>query len=175
MELEQDFFALFGLPREFSLDKKKLKIAARNLLLQYHPDKLVNATQHEKRLAEQFTAHVNHAAAILETNLDRAAHLLTLCGIDANFDNRTIKDGAFLMAQMSLRESLEDAQSRDDLQALSETVERDLSEICGYFESFDFQRTPDEDKTEQLLDSLAKMYFYEKFAADLKLQSKSLN
>lgn len=175
MELEQDFFVLFGLPRAFAVAPAEIKRASRRLLLQYHPDKLVNATPHEKRLAEQFSAHINHAKSILADPVKRASHLFDLCGFESNFDNRTIKDRAFLMQQMMMRESFEEAEQTQELEELSGDINKALEEIHGKFDAVDFNADKvAADSADELEDALAKMHFFEKFAEDVRLKRQAM-
>ena len=174
MELEQDFFALLGLPRSLAVDSSSLKKAARSLLLQYHPDKLVNATPQEQRLAAQFTAHINHAKTVLADPVARASHLLTLIGLQSNFDNKTIRDREFLMQQMMLREAFEEAEQPQELEDLSNELEDALSDIHKQFTAVDFQQEADSAVAQSLEDALAKMHFYEKLADDVRLKRRSM-
>lgn len=174
MELEKDLFAVLNLPRSFSVDAAKSKAAARKLLLQYHPDKLSTASPHEKRLAEQFAAHVNFARETLASPVSKGKHLLELCGIDANFDNRTIDDRNFLMQQMMLREQLEDVEQRSDLDSLEAQVHDELSTIYACFDECDFNvDSLAEDKAAELMDALAKMHFYLNFLETLQRHAAS--
>ena len=179
MELEQDFFVLLGLPRSFSVSSASVKSASRRLLLQYHPDKLTNATPREQRLAEQFSAHVNYAKSVLSDPVKRASHLLTLIGIESSFDNKTIKDKTFLMQQMMMRESFEEAEQPQQLDALSAEIEDALSKIHGQFESIDFEHQSGdavlaEELVSDLESALAKMHFYEKLADDVRLKRRAM-
>ena len=151
------------------LDPKALKSNARRLLLQYHPDRLARSTPQERRLAEQFSAHLNRGREVLEDPLLRAAHLLELVDVEANFDNRTIRDASFLMQQMELREALEDAANTEDCKRLSVQVEEKLEALFHSFETTDFESERlDNANADRLLSNLAKIHFYIKFSSDIK-------
>lgn len=175
MELEQDYFSLLDLPKSYSVDKKKLKSNARILLRQYHPDRFSASTSEEQRLAEQLAAHINFAVRVLEDPIQRAQHLLSLADIDANFDNRTIQDNAFLIQQMELRESFDEVMESDGqgLTPLVEEVEAELSVVEGVFEKTDFKNAEAvRAEQETLLATLAKLHFFIKLNADLKTAQK---
>ncbi len=136
MKLEDNFFTLLGLPQQFEVDLKLLKKNSRDLQRKYHPDRYCNATPQEQRLAAQFSAQVNSAVSVLGNPVRRAVHLLELQGVELNAQNHTEKDTGFLMAQMELREALEEgraARDRQTLEGLSESVALSYNEAQRAF------------------------------------------
>ena len=59
--LRQDFFSLFGLPRQQGLDVDRLEVLYRDIQSRVHPDKFAHLADGEKRLAMQWSTHVNEA------------------------------------------------------------------------------------------------------------------
>lgn len=131
MNLEQNFFTLLGQPQQYAIDKALLKKRFRVLQRAYHPDRFVAKTPQEQRLAVQFSAHLNTAFSVLNDPVKRASHMLELANIHLDHQTTTIKDTAFLMQQMDIRESIADARAESDLTALQKL----LATISDRYES----------------------------------------
>jgi molecular chaperone HscB len=114
----RNYFDLFGLPVSFDVDNAVLTERYRDLQRSVHPDKFANATDRERRLSVQQAALINEAFQALKSPLSRARYLLGLHGLEINDESNTVMDGAFLMQQMELRESLEEIGASRDLDAL---------------------------------------------------------
>ena len=121
--LESNYFDLFSLPLSFDVDQKQLKKRFRALQRSYHPDRYASATASERRLAAQFSAHINTAHTTLENPTLRAEHMLGVVGIDADTSTTTIRDPEFLMRQMELREQFDDAVQAGNLEQLQSLAE----------------------------------------------------
>lgn len=123
--LAQDHFSLFGLPGAYVLDAVALERAYREIQSRVHPDRFVNAGDAEKRASMQWTTRVNEAYRTLKDPVLRAKYLLEQKGIDAGFETNTAMAPAFLMRQLELRESLEEAKDTAALDALAAQLSRD--------------------------------------------------
>ena len=106
-DFQQNYFQLFNLPRQFALDSRLLSERFRQLQGQLHPDRFASKSQHEQRIAVQYSAFVNRAYTTLRKPLDRAFYLLELAGMSAKDVSAEKIDGGFLIEQMDLREKLE--------------------------------------------------------------------
>ena len=95
MALSLDYFALFGLPCAFEIDAALLADRYRGLQQNVHPDRHVGATDHEQRLAMQYTTFVNEAYTTLKSPLSRAIYLLELAG--SRIEENPSLDPGFLM------------------------------------------------------------------------------
>jgi len=84
-----------------------------------HPDRFAHAGDAERRASLQWTTRVNEAYRALRNPVQRASHFLSLHGVDVAFETNTAMPEAFLMQQMELRESLEDAVATKNLAALA--------------------------------------------------------
>jgi len=104
---QQSYFELFQLPVQFELNAADLGGRFRQLQAQMHPDRFVGKSQHEQRIAIQYSALVNQAYTTLRNPLQRALYLLELSGISNEQVAGERIDGGFLMEQMELREKLE--------------------------------------------------------------------
>src|ERR1700712_5511738 len=124
-DLMQNHFDLFHLPAQFDVDTAALDQAYRDVQGQVHPDKFVNATDAEKRVAMQWATRANEAYQTLKNPQKRAQYLCELNGVDLQTESNTAMPMAFLMQQMEWREELGDARAGKDIDAL-EALERQL-------------------------------------------------
>lgn len=124
-----DYFALFGLPRVQALDLAALEARFREIQAQIHPDRHVQGSDAEQRLAMQWTTRVNEAFQVLKQPGARARYLLQLLGHDAQVESNTAMPLDFLTAQMELRESVVAARAAGDEAGLEETRLQLLTDI----------------------------------------------
>ena len=111
MNLSDDDFTLFGLPRRFALDRAALDAQWLALQARVHPDRFAGEGAASQRLAMQWSVRVNAAYQRLKAPLKRGAYLCELRGAPIQAENNTAMPGAFLMQQMAWREALDDAGS----------------------------------------------------------------
>ena len=121
----QNHFELFQLPQRFAVDASALDNAYRDVQSRVHPDKFVNATDAEKRVAMQWATRANEAYQTLKNPQKRAQYLCELHGVDLQTESNTAMPVAFLMQQMEWREALGDARAAKDSDAL-DALDRDL-------------------------------------------------
>ncbi len=124
-----NYFELFQLPVQYSLDKTLLSEHYRELQRVVHPDRYASASAQESRLAQQKATLINDAYHVLRDDLRRAQYLLHLNGIE--YQLHTINDPMFLMEQMELREELEMIAASKDLDRLSSLFSRAQSLQSG--------------------------------------------
>jgi molecular chaperone HscB len=118
LNLQQDFFSLFGLPTRFDIENPELDKRYRALQTQVHPDKFTHLSESERRLSVQWATRVNEGYQTLRNPLARGRYLLSLHGIDTQEESNTAMPVAFLMQQMESRESLQEARESKDISAL---------------------------------------------------------
>ena len=116
----QNHFELFGLPAQFTVDPAALDAAYREVQGRVHPDRFVNATDAEKRVAMQWATRANEAYQTLKSPQKRAQYLIELNGVDLQTESNTAMPMAFRMQQMEWREALGDARAAQDAAALDE-------------------------------------------------------
>jgi molecular chaperone HscB len=109
---------LFGLEPVFALNADSLDSAYRDIQAKVHPDRFAHAGDAERRASLQWTTRVNEAYRTLKDPLQRARHLLELRGVDVAFESNTAMPADFLVQQMELRESLEEAVATKDAASL---------------------------------------------------------
>jgi len=129
MDLTQDHYALFGLPRRFAIDAAELERLYRELQGRVHQDKFAQAGDADKRLAMQLATQANEAYLTLKDPLRRARYLLELTGHDVHLETNTAMPVEFLVAQMELREAVAAAKDGGDIAALDALQRRLKKEI----------------------------------------------
>ena len=117
-------FDLFGLAPAFALETDALERSYREIQSRVHPDRFAHAGDAERRASLQWTTRVNEAFQILKNPVTRAKHLLELHGVDVAFETNTTMPPEFLMRQMELRETLEEAKDAPALDALRADLKR---------------------------------------------------
>ncbi|MGM3175876.1 co-chaperone HscB [Dickeya lacustris] len=121
-----DYFTLFGLPIRYNVDGSLLASRFQELQRQFHPDRFASSPERERMLALQQAATINNAYQTLKHPLKRAEYMLSLHGFDLGNEQHTLHDTAFLMAQMELREELDDIERRPDAEAALSAFEKRL-------------------------------------------------
>ncbi|MDA8362742.1 MAG: Fe-S protein assembly co-chaperone HscB [Gammaproteobacteria bacterium] len=107
--VEKNYFELFGLPVGFDLDTADLAVRYRELQRQFHPDRHASSTGPERLLSLQITARINQGFQTLKEPLARGRYLLALRGVNTDEETDTSMDPDFLVEQMEMRESLDEA------------------------------------------------------------------
>jgi len=139
IDLQQDFFALFGLPRRYRLDEPALEMAYHDLQGQVHPDRFAHLPDVEKRRSMQWATRVNEGFRTLRKPLMRAQYLLELAGVDAGITTNTAMSPEFLVEQMEWREAVEEeraAGATEELEQLRQRLQAHAREVFGDLETF---------------------------------------
>ncbi len=124
IDLQQDFFTLFGLPRRFELDERALEAAFHDLQTEVHPDRYAHLPEADKRRSMQWATRVNEGFRTLRKPLARAMYLLELAGVDAGLETNTAMSPEFLMEQMEWREAVEEARAAGEVDELEHLHQR---------------------------------------------------
>ncbi len=112
-----DYFTLFGLPVHYDVDGSLLLSRYQELQRQFHPDRFATQPERERLLAVQQAATVNDAYQLLKHPLKRAEYMLSLHGFDLGNEQHTMRDTAFLMEQLELREQLDAISHQQEAEA----------------------------------------------------------
>lgn len=138
ISLQMNHFELFKLPCQFELDGSSLSTHFHELQRRFHPDKFATASERDRLLSVQKSAHINEAYQTLLSPLRRAEYMLFLHGFNADNEQQTMQDVSFLMEQMALREELEEIAERDDASALLFIFEQ---KVTTYYADLLFELT----------------------------------
>lgn len=103
-----NYFTLFDLPVSYHLELPQLTSRFQDLQRQFHPDKFASRPAAEQLVAVQQSATINQAWQTLRHPLSRAEYILSLHGFDLASEQHTVRDTAFLMEQLELREELDE-------------------------------------------------------------------
>ena len=160
-----DYFELFGLVRAFAIDPDRLESDYRALQSRFHPDRFASASDAERRNSLEISTHINCAYLTLRQPLSRARYLLSLVGTSPAGDNTPIPTG-FLMRQMELRESMDDACRRCNATALREIKNQLCRERAGHEENLSrlLEQTRD---FEGAAECVRVLGFYESLTRDI--------
>lgn len=168
LDFSKNYFELFGLPVDYVVDTDHLSAHYRELQKAVHPDRYANSTEQERRLSMQGAVRINEAHETLKDPILRARYLLELNGIDMGEGQETTRDTVFLMEQMELRETLEEARGKaDPYQAIAEfmaDINQRINSLIGQM-AIQFEAgTPEQ--LEAARENLRKMQFLKKLSFD---------
>jgi molecular chaperone HscB len=165
-----NYFQLFGLTPEFSLDVNQLSQHYQQLQKTVHPDRFAHASNQEQLLAVQKSALINDAYQTLKHPLRRAEYLLTERGTELANEQVTFADNQFLMRQMELRELLAEIAQQDDHDAAlfhaSELLDSEYQQLFLMLE----QQLASNNETQNHAAgaTLRKLKFYQKLQHELE-------
>ena len=166
IDLKQDHFSLFGLPRSYALDEAALEAAWHGLQSRVHPDRYAHLPDVDKRRAMQWATRVNEGFSTLKKPLARARYLLELAGVDVGAETNTAMSPEFLMEQMEWREAVEEARDGGEIDALDQLHARLLRharEVRG-----ELQRQLDVDHDHHAAaDTVRRLMFIEKLQHEI--------
>lgn len=165
-----NYFELFDLVPAFELDVEALLPRYRDLQRQSHPDRFAAAAADVQRAAVTRAADINAAFSILKDPVQRARHLLALAGHPIHNESATVADTDFLMAQMELREQLDEADGITALAGLREEAEEWLGNLGREF-AIDYR----EQDFAEAADTVRKMQFMARFIQEVRAREARLD
>ncbi len=176
-DLNSNFFDLFAIAQGFSLDMADLAARYRELQRSVHPDRFATASDAERRYAAQLTARVNEAYEVLKSPMLRARYLLSLHGVEMDERGEATHDGAFLMAQMEMRETLEEVRDQPDpftaLDRLRTHIQQQVdglvAEMANAFSS------PTDDHLAVVRENVRKLQFLNRLLFEIEQQEMALD
>jgi len=168
----QNHFDLFQIPATFDVDQDALDRAYREIQGRVHPDRFVNASDAEKRVAMQWATRANEAYQTLRHPQRRAQYLCELNGVDLQVESNTAMPMDFLMQQMEWREALGDARAARDAGALDELEAQvkgerkaQLAQVGKLLDAGDYQ---------QAAQGVRALMFLDKFGDELQYAFEAL-
>ncbi|CAG76132.1 chaperone protein [Pectobacterium atrosepticum SCRI1043] len=156
-----DYFTLFGLPIRYDVDGGLLASRFQDLQRQFHPDRYATSPECERMLAVQLAATINNAYQALKHPLKRAEYMLSLHGFDVNNEQHTMRDTAFLMEQLELREELDTISQRSDADEVLTTFAERLQVMIGTRRSH-MRHELDNETWTDAADTVRKLRFLDK-------------
>ncbi|MBA6224447.1 co-chaperone HscB [Colwellia sp. MB02u-18] len=164
-----NYFQLFGLEIQFTIDLDKLSTIYQTLQKKVHPDRFAHGSNQEQMLAVKKSTLINDAYQTLKKPLKRAQYLLELRGISMPNEQASFGDVSFLMHQMELREMLDEVKHADDVDAAvfdaSQVFEAEFQQLFNQLQSQLAENTPDSNSL--ACDNLRKLKFYQKLNLEL--------
>jgi molecular chaperone HscB len=131
----QNYFELFQLPVDFSIDLEDLANRYFELQKTSHPDRYVGSSDQEQRLAVQWAMQINEAYQNLRDPLKRAIYLLKQSGVEL-IENPQMNP-TFLIKQIELREEIEAIEGNSDgaeqLDQLIQSISGQIAELQQQF------------------------------------------
>lgn len=159
--LKQNYYQLFKLPQQFSIDELHLKSNMRDLQQRYHPDNFASHPE-EQVQALALSSHINSAYQTLLEPLSRASYLLQLNGIVVDLVHDTKFPADFLMTQIELREEITTAEVAADFDTLSvieANLKQNINKLVAKIES-DFT----DGNYNAIIEAIKKLAFFVKLA-----------
>jgi molecular chaperone HscB len=164
MDLSYSDFELFGLPQRFQQERSEIDARWKELQREAHPDKFAAQGAGAQRVALQWSVRINEAYQRLKDPLRRAAYLCELRGAPIQAQSNTAMPGDFLMEQMDWREALDEADSEEELDVLSQRVTaRRRQMLARIGELLDDQNDPP-----AAAQQVRALMFIERFAEDVE-------
>ena len=161
VDSSENYFALFGLPVAYGLDAHALSPVWRQLQQQYHPDRFSHDEQAQQQ-AVLMSSRITSAHDTLRDPVRRARYLLELAGFGIDNESTTVSDTDFLMAQMDLREQLDEADSIEGLEGLRDEVGQWQASLQREF-TIDYAE-PDWSEAQ---DTVRKMQFMQRLLSEI--------
>ena len=170
VNLQSTDFELFGLTQRFVQDRAAIDTRWKELQGEVHPDKFAAHGASAQRVAMQWSVRINEAYQRLKDPLKRAAYLCELGGAAINVHSNTAMPATFLMQQIQWREALDEAQSVEELDALTDEVNAAKVQLLQKCEDvLDVQHHP-----ALAVGPVRALMFLDKFSQDLNQRFEAL-
>ncbi len=166
---EVDHFQMLGLPNQFDLDEAALRSAYRAVARHVHPDRFSGQGEEVTALATRLAAKLNTAVDVLSDPVRRAGYMLERAGGPTPAVERGVP-GNLLMDVMTIRETLEEAQSKSDeatLDAQRETIRSRRDEtMTRIAEAADRLDESTDDQKRQMRQDINAIKYFENLLRD---------
>jgi molecular chaperone HscB len=163
-----DYFELYGIPRSADLDVKALEQRFRELSLEVHPDRLVGADAHARRVAAEKSALLNEGVKVLRDPVRRLFYLLKLRGVDLEGEQAAAKlemPVEFLEEILAHREALEAAKARKALDQAHAMAKEMRAARDGWLEQA--KRALERDDVDTATQALGRVRYYTRFLEEV--------
>ncbi|TLU61653.1 co-chaperone HscB [Thalassotalea litorea] len=165
-----NFFELFGLEADYSIDLTSLATTYQALQKTVHPDRFAHSSSQEQMLAVQKSAQINDAYDTLKNPIKRGEYLLQHLGAELPNEQASFQDIEFLMVQMELREMLAQIKFANDIDAALMSAQESLDiQARQLWLEFEQQLAAKSDAANQQAgETLRKLKFYHKLYIELE-------
>jgi molecular chaperone HscB len=164
MDLNDSDFDLFDLPRRFEQERARIDARWKELQREAHPDNFAAQGAAAQRIALQWSVRINEAYQRLKDPLKRAGYLCELRGAPIEAHSNTAMPGEFLLEQMDWREALDEADSEEEVQALSDRVMARRRAMLARIQ----QLLDVENDAREAAQQVRALMFIERFALDIE-------
>eukprot|EP01139_Manchomonas_bermudensis_P006936 Amastigsp_a178774_199.p1 type:complete len:227 gc:universal Amastigsp_a178774_199:45-725(+) len=134
-ENESTPFSVFKVPAQFHVDLKVLDARFKSLQRRIHPDRFAQRSKDERDVAQRLSSLVNTSYATLKDPVLRAEALLHAHGLSMIPEDKTDHDVELLNEVMEARESIAEAQTRDDVLKIRAVFSKRLDDDLARFDS----------------------------------------
>ena len=124
-----NYFDFFSLAKQFDINQNELEIKYLAIQQASHPDKLINKSAEERFTALNRSVEANNAYFTLKDHRARAKYLLSLDNINIDQEIRHSIPKELLQQSFIDRETLEDSDNVEDLNALLNKTKEAISLI----------------------------------------------
>jgi len=142
------------------LKRSVLEKAYRQQAQRVHPDRFGQTSKMERRLALEQTTYLNDAYQTLKKPRTRGEYLMKRAGHEVGTEEQRVDDMEFLMEMMSLRETLEGAESLAQIEPVRDRVESQFDSHIETLEQFIDNQQGAEDVA---LKAIEQLRFLERF------------
>ena len=172
-DFSRNYFELFKLEQRYAIDTDKLASRYQQLQSEYHPDRFVNADDQDRRIAMQVTTFVNEAHDTLREEQSRARYLLQLRGIPFDSDQDTTQDMEFLVAQLELREQIDEVdRHQEPLDRLDELATEARKQKNDLVQAYQQQYAAED--WEEAKETVLKMQFFARLQQQIHTKQETL-
>lgn len=141
VKLHSSDFEIFGVPEAFAQDRAVLDARWKALQANAHPDRFAVEGAAAQRAAMQWSVRINQAYRRLKDPIARATVLCERNGAPIEAHDNTAMPGPFLVEQMQWRESLDEADGAEAVEALADAVvERERAMLAELAQMIDERR-----------------------------------
>ena len=159
------FYESLGLEPLMRLPRSQLEKAYRTQAQKVHPDRFGRESRMERRLALEQTTHINDAYQTLKKPRKRAEYLMKRAGHEVGTEEQRVKDMDFLMERMTLRETLEEATTHEQIQPIEEQIQ---TRFDNHIERLEYFFDDKKGSEEEALASLEQLRFLERFLDEVE-------
>ena len=138
--LNLNYFEIFGIEAQITIDIEHLNNEYLTLQSEFHPDKFVNASNLEKSMATRVSTYINDAYNTLSDLVERVDYILQINNYSKD-EHTAFKNTDFLTDQMMLSEKIENAnpsQYKDIQNEISVEIKTIISEMQNNLNNRDF-------------------------------------